>query len=283
MKIETIALPMVNLALTEDWGSGDVTTERVVPEGASARGTILAREEGVLAGLVVARLAFTTAEPSIRFESLRRDGDSLRPGDAICSMVGAARGMLMAERVALNFLQRLSGVATATRRFVDAVKGTGAIILDTRKTTPGLRILEKYAVSVGGGGNHRFGLFDMYLIKDNHLKLAGGIAEAVTKCRGAGDDLPVEVEVSTLEELEEACAAGVDRVMLDNVSVREVRRACEVVRGITDPAGRPKVEVSGGITLDNVREMAQCGVDYISIGAITHSAPAVDMSLELEA
>lgn len=283
MKIETIAQPMVNLALTEDWGSGDVTTERVVPEGSSARGTIFAREEGVLAGLEVARLAFTTADPSIRFEPLRRDRDSLRPGDAISSMVGAARGMLMAERVALNFLQRLSGIATATRRFVDAVKGTGAIILDTRKTAPGLRILEKYAVSVGGGGNHRFGLFDMYLIKDNHLKLAGGIAEAVAQCRGAGDDLPVEVEVSSLEEVKEACAAGVDRVMLDNMSVREVRRACEVVRGITDPAGRPKVEVSGGITLDNVREMAQCGVDYISIGAITHSAPAVDMSLELEA
>ncbi len=283
MKIERIAQPMVNLALTEDWGSGDVTTERVVPGGVSAKGTIFARKEGVLAGLEVARLTFTTAEPSLRFKPLGRDGDSLRPGDAICAIDGSARGMLMAERVALNFLQRLSGVATATRRFVEAVKGTGAIILDTRKTTPGLRILEKYAVSVGGGGNHRFGLFDMYLIKDNHLKLAGGIVDAVSRCRAAGDDLPVEVEVSNLEQLKEACASGADRVMLDNMSEREVRRACEVVRGIADPAGRPKVEVSGGITLDNVREMALCGVDYISIGAITHSAPAIDMSLELEA
>jgi nicotinate-nucleotide pyrophosphorylase (carboxylating) len=283
MKIETIAQPMVSLALTEDLGSGDVTTDGIVPEGASARGTILARSSGVLAGLDVARLAFTTAEPSLSFEPHVKDGGSLVPGQAICVIRGPARGILIAERVALNFLQRLSGVATSTRRFVEAVKGTGATILDTRKTTPGMRILEKYAVSVGGGGNHRFGLFDMYLIKDNHLKLAAGIAEAVGRCRAAVPDLPVEVEVSTIDELREACAAGVDRVMLDNMSLGEVKRACEIVREITDTAGRPKVEVSGGITLDNVREMALCGVDYISIGAITHSAPAVDMSLELEA
>ena len=283
MKLERIAEPMVRLALTEDFGSGDITTEAIVPADATATGTIVARAEGILAGLAVGRLAFAAADPSVVHKALLKDGAALRPGEAICKVSGPARGILAAERVALNFMQRLSGVATATRRFVEAVKGTGVTILDTRKTTPGLRVLEKYAVSVGGGGNHRFGLFDMYLIKDNHLKIAPGIGEAVAMVRGSESGLPVEVEVTTLEELAEACAAGVDRVMLDNMSLDEVRRACEIVKNIPEGRGRPKVEVSGGVTLKGVRDLALCGVDYISVGAITHSATAVDMSLELEA
>jgi nicotinate-nucleotide pyrophosphorylase (carboxylating) len=282
MKLERIAGPMVKLALTEDIGSGDVTTDSVVPEDATAAAAIVARAEGVLAGLDVARIAFVTVEPSIVFEPGLKDRAAVKPGVEICRMRGPARGILTSERVALNFLQRLSGIATMTRRFVDAVKGTGAVILDTRKTTPGLRVLEKYAVSVGGGGNHRFGLFDMYLIKDNHLKIAGGVREAVGRARSAKSDLLVEVEVTTIEELKEACAAGVDRVMLDNMTLDQVRAACEIVKRLPEAEGRPKVEVSGGVTLTNARDLALCGVDYISVGALTHSAPGLDMSLELE-
>jgi nicotinate-nucleotide pyrophosphorylase (carboxylating) len=282
MKLERIAGPMVKLALTEDIGAGDVTTEGVVPEDATAAGAVIARATGVLAGLDVARIAFATIAPSIAFEPLLKDGAAVKPGVEICKIRGPARGILTAERVALNFLQRLSGIATVTRRYVDAVKGTGAVILDTRKTTPGLRVLEKYAVSVGGGGNHRFGLFDMYLIKDNHLKIAGGVREAVSRARSAKSDLAVEVEVTTIEELKEACAAGVDRVMLDNMPLDLVKTACEIVKGLPEAEGRPKVEVSGGVTLESVRDLALCGVDYISVGALTHSAPGLDMSLELE-
>lgn len=282
MKLERIAEPMVRLALTEDIGAGDVTTEGLVPEDATAAGAIIARAEGVLAGLDVARIAFLTAAPSIAFQPTLKDRAAVKPGVEICKISGPARGILTAERVALNFLQRLSGIATATRRFVDAVKGTGAVILDTRKTTPGLRVLEKYAVSVGGGGNHRFGLFDMILIKDNHLKIAGGIREAVAKARRAKSDLMVEVEVTSVAELKEACSAGVDRVMLDNMPLDQVKAACEIVRRIPEAEGRPKVEASGGVTLKSVRDLALCGVDYVSVGALTHSAPALDMSLELE-
>lgn len=281
MKLETIAGPMISLALTEDLGSGDVTTEAIVPEDCTVRGAIHARGEGVLAGVDVARLTFTTAEPTIVFETAIKDGQTVKPGDEICRIAGQARGILAAERVALNFLQRLSGVASATRRFVDAVSGTHTTILDTRKTTPGLRILEKYAVSVGGGGNHRFGLFDMFLIKDNHLKIAPGIGEAVKLAREANSDIPIEVEVTTIEELKEACASGADRVMLDNMPLDKVRESCRIVKRF--PVGqRPKIEASGGVTLETVREIALCGVDYISIGAITHSALSLDMSLELE-
>lgn len=281
MKLETIAGPMISLALTEDLGSGDVTTDAIVPEDAAVRGSIYARAKGVLAGVDVAKITFATADPSIIFKRAFKDGVSVKSGDEICRISGPARGILIAERVALNFLQRLSGIATATRLFVEAVSGTNAVILDTRKTTPGLRILEKYAVSVGGGGNHRFGLFDMFLIKDNHLKIAPGIGEAVRLARAAGPEIPIEVEVTTLDELREACASGVDRVMLDNMSIKEVKEACERVRSF--PVGqRPKIEVSGGVTLKTVREIALCGVDYISVGRITHSAPALDMSLELE-
>jgi nicotinate-nucleotide pyrophosphorylase (carboxylating) len=284
MKLETIAAPLVNLALTEDLGSGDITTDSVVPEGAVGTGRIVARGEGVLAGCDVGRLAFTRVDSSLAFKAVLNDGASLKPGLEVCVVKGPARGILKAERVALNFLQRLSGVATMTRRFVEAVSGTGVAILDTRKTTPGLRVLEKYAVAVGGGSNHRFGLFDMYLVKDNHLRLAGGIREAIRRIKRNGLDLPVEVEVRTLEELEEACQAGADRVMLDNMSVEDVEKACEIVRTArSKTAGRKiEVEISGGVDLSNVRSYAVKGVDYISVGAITHSAPALDINLVLE-
>lgn len=284
MKLETIAEPLVNLALTEDLGSGDITTDSVVPEGAQATGKIIAKEEGVLAGCDVAKLAFARTDPSLSFEALLNDGASLKRGLEICKVKGPARGILKAERVALNFLQRLSGVATVTRRFVEAVSGTGVLILDTRKTTPGLRVLEKYAVAVGGGHNHRFGLFDMYLVKGNHLGLAGGIGEAVRIIRHSGLDLPVEVEVRTIEELEEACAAGADRVMLDNMSVEDIKRACEIVKGAgsKSPKKKPQLEVSGSIDLGNVRDFAIKGIDYISVGGITHSAAALDMNLVME-
>lgn len=285
MKLETIAAPMVNLALTEDLGSGDITTDSVVAGEAEATGRIFARGEGVLAGCAVARLVFVQAEPSLAFEALVKDGTSLKPGLEICKVTGPARGILRSERVALNFLQRLSGVATMTRRFVEAVSGTGVLILDTRKTTPGLRVLEKYAVSVGGGRNHRFGLFDMYLVKGNHLRLVKDIGEAVRRIRGPGVNLPIEVEVRTFQEVEEACAAGVDRIMLDNMSPEDVKKACEIVEKTFGGASgkRPELEVSGGVNLDNVRDFALSGVDYISVGEITHSAPAVDMNLVLEA
>jgi nicotinate-nucleotide pyrophosphorylase (carboxylating) len=281
MKLETIAGPMISLALTEDLGSGDVTTDAIIPEDAVVKGAIYARAEGVLAGLDVAKIAFATADPGIVIEAEVKDGERVKPDQKICAIGGPARGILMAERVALNFLQHLSGIASATRRFVDAASGTNATILDTRKTTPGLRILEKYAVSVGGGGNHRFGLFDMFLIKDNHLKIAPGVGEAVKRAREANPEIPVEVEVTTMEELREACASGADRVMLDNMSLEEIREACDIVQG-SRVGQRPKIEVSGGVTLETVREIALCGVDYISVGGITHSAPALDMSLELD-
>jgi nicotinate-nucleotide pyrophosphorylase (carboxylating) len=281
MKLETIAGPMVSLALTEDLGSGDITTEAIVPEDATVCGTIYAREKGVLAGVDVAGIAFAAVDQSIIFEPVLKDGSPVQPDDVICRISGPARGILMAERVALNFLQRLSGIASATRLFVECVSGTNATILDTRKTTPGLRILEKYAVSVGGGGNHRFGLFDMFLIKDNHLKIVPGIGEAVKRVRASNPEIPVEVEVTTIDELKEACVSGADRVMLDNMSLDEVKEACGIVRR-GSMGQRPKIEVSGGVKLDTVREFALCGVDFISVGALTHSSPALDMSLELE-
>jgi nicotinate-nucleotide pyrophosphorylase (carboxylating) len=281
MKLETIAGPMISLALTEDLGSGDITTEAIVPEDAAVKGSILARAGGVIAGVDVVKLTFATADPAIVFERKTKDGEAVKPDQEICRISGPARGILVAERTALNFLQRLSGIASMTRTFVDAVSGTNTTILDTRKTTPGLRILEKYAVSVGGGGNHRFGLFDMFLIKDNHLKISPGIDHAVKQARAANADIAVEVEVTTIDELKEACASGADRVMLDNMTLDQVRESCDIVKNF--PVGqRPKVEVSGGVTLETVREYALCGVDYISVGGLTHSAPALDMSLELE-
>ena len=271
------ALRLVGLALREDVGPGDWTTLWTVPPDLRAEGAISAEEEGVICGLRVAEMVFRKVDPGLSFSPRFRDGERVRPGDVVAVVEGPARGMLTAERTALNFLGRLSGIATLTARYVEALRGTKARVLDTRKTTPGWRALEKYAVRCGGGENHRMGLYDMVLIKDNHIALAGGIAEAVRRVRESmgSRKLKVEVEVRTLKELEEALASGVDRVLLDNMSPEEVREAVGLVRG------KVEVEASGGITLENIGRYAEAGVDYISVGAITHSARSLNISMDL--
>jgi nicotinate-nucleotide pyrophosphorylase (carboxylating) len=273
-------LRIVDLALAEDVGEGDWTTLWTVPEERLAAARIVAKAGGVIAGLDVARLTFARVDPRVEFEALVTDGDAIAPGAEVVRLRGPARSLLTGERVALNFLQRLSGVATRTRDFVDAVAGTGARILDTRKTTPGMRWLEKQAVLAGGGTNHRFGLHDMVLIKENHIRAAGGITGAVAAVeeRNAGR-LAVEVEVTDLEELDEALAAGIDRVLLDNLPLEALR---EAVRRARSAGSAVKIEASGGISLKTVRDVADTGVDYISVGALTHSAPALDLSLLFE-
>ncbi len=293
--LESIALPLVKYALSEDVGTGDITTLNAVPAGVKARAALVARAAGVAAGVDVARLAFREAEPTLKFRPAVKDGDPLSPGVAIAQVVGDIGGLLKAERTALNFLQHLSGIATLTRRFVDAVAGSGAVILDTRKTTPGLRFLEKYAVQCGGGQNHRLALWDMYLVKDNHIRAAGGVTAALDRiARTRQGDLLLEVEVESLDQLEEALRPDVDRILVDNRPPDEVRLAVARVDAwcrdhpIESPRARPgarrwpEIEVSGGITLDTARAYAATGVDYLSVGALTHSAPALDVSLELE-
>ncbi len=262
--------------LAEDIGHGDLTTRLVTPPGARAIAVVLAREAGVLCGLPVASLVFAELDPACTVEALVAEGEPVQPDQVVARVRGTLASILSAERLALNLLQRLSGIATLTRRYVEAVAGTGVAILDTRKTTPGLRALEKYAVRVGGGRNHRFGLFDGILIKDNHIRAAGGVAAAVQRARArAPHPLRIEVEVTTLAELEEAIAAGADWVLLDNMDLESIRTAVERA------AGRVKLEVSGGVTLERVRAIAETGVDAISVGALTHSARALDLSLEL--
>ncbi len=271
---------IVELALAEDIGAGDVTTLATVPAGAQAHGVIVAKAPGVISGLDVAGAVFRRVDPAIAYEPRVADGQRVASGDAVVGVAGPARGLLTAERVALNLLQRLSGVATLTARYVEAVAGTGARIVDTRKTTPGLRLLEKAAVRHGGGRNHRVGLGDGVLIKDNHLAAIGPpgtdrVARAVGLARErAPHTLRIEVEVTTPEEAAEAVAAGADVILLDNMAVPALRRAVELV------AGRALLEASGGITLDTVRAVAETGVDIISVGALTHSAPALDLSLK---
>jgi nicotinate-nucleotide pyrophosphorylase (carboxylating) len=262
-------------ALAEDVGSGDVTTEATVPADAVGSAEILVKEPGVVCGLAVAEATFRALDDEIRFLALVEDGTVVSEVPAaVATVSGAERTILTGERVALNFLGRLSGIATLTRRYADAVEGTGAAVLDTRKTTPGLRALEKYAVACGGGKNHRFGLDDAVLVKDNHLRAAGSIAAAVEGVRML-TDLPVEVECETLAQVEEALAAGVDAILLDNMPLDELRAAVAVT------GGRARLEASGGITLDSIRAVAETGVDEISVGALTHSAPSLDVSLEL--
>ncbi|RLE29812.1 carboxylating nicotinate-nucleotide diphosphorylase [Candidatus Acetothermia bacterium] len=269
------ARPLIELALAEDVGSGDLTTESTIPEGRSGQAAIVAKAHGVLAGLPVAAEVFRRVDARIGFEALALDGEPVAPGDVVARLQGPLPGILTAERTALNFLARLSGIATTTARFVDAVAPYKAVILDTRKTTPGWRLLEKYAVRCGGGRNHRLGLYDMVLIKDNHIAACGSISEAVRRVRAAGGEVPIEVEVRTLEELEEALGLGVDRILLDNMDQATLREAVHLA------GGKVPLEASGGITLENVAQVAACGVDFISVGAITHSAPALDLSLEL--
>jgi nicotinate-nucleotide pyrophosphorylase (carboxylating) len=271
----------VKMALTEDVGSGDVTTLATVPESGGARALMVAREELVVAGIDLAEAAFRELSRDVRVERLLSDGQSAREGQSLLRVEGPARAILTAERVALNFVQRLSGIATLTSDFVRAVTGTAAQILDTRKTTPGWRQLEKYAVRCGGGHNHRSGLFDMVLIKDNHLaSLAGekpnSIAAAVTRARKKYPALKIEVETDTLEQVQQAVEAGADIILLDNMHPAELRAAVEIVRG------RAKAEASGGVTLASARLIAESGVDFISVGALTHSARAVDIGLDFQ-
>jgi nicotinate-nucleotide pyrophosphorylase (carboxylating) len=273
----------VNNALDEDLGRGDITSRSVIRSGVRARGSFLAKQDFILAGLEVAEAAFNAFDPEMQIESSATDGDQIRAGKSFARLLGEAQELLAAERVALNFLQRLSGIATLTRRFVDAIEGTSARIVDTRKTTPGMRMLEKYAVTAGGGRNHRLGLDDGILIKDNHLALGGGITEAVRRARDSAGHLhKIEVEVSNLEEVREALAANADVLLLDNMTPAQVRQAVDAVKASNESGRQTLTEASGMINIQNVREYAEAGVDLISIGAITHSAPAVDISFKLK-
>jgi nicotinate-nucleotide pyrophosphorylase (carboxylating) len=272
---------IVSNALAEDLGSGDVTSEALVPSELEGKASILVKRDGVLVGLDVAKEVFRQVDPSLRFKALVKDGAKIRKGGMVATVDGKVASILKAERTALNFLQHLSGIATETAQYVDAVSGTKAIITDTRKTIPGLRLLEKYAVRAGGGRNHRLNLGDGVLIKDNHLvalRSSGvGLGEAVKKARKrAPRARKVEVEVESVKQAQEALSAGADIIMLDNMNVKDMRRVVELVQG------RALLEASGGITLDNVRSVAEAGVDLISVGALTHSAKALDISLEVE-
>jgi nicotinate-nucleotide pyrophosphorylase (carboxylating) len=265
----------VRRALNEDVRDGDITTDATVPPAQRARGVFVVKSDCVLAGLDIAFEAFRQLDPEVRAGAFRHDGDPCPTGEEIAEVTGSARALLMGERTALNFLQRLSGIATRARRFVDA-SGGRITILDTRKTTPTLRALEKYAVRAGGATNHRAGLFDAVLIKENHIHLAGGVRRAVDRCRAHNPGRSIEIEAETLQEVEEALAANVDVVLLDNMSTSDVRTAVALTQG------RTTIEISGGVTLERLPELAATGADFVSVGALTHSAPAADISFEIE-
>jgi nicotinate-nucleotide pyrophosphorylase (carboxylating) len=277
MVMRLIIEPIVRAALLEDLGrAGDITSDAIVPAEAQIEAVMATRQPGIIAGLEAALLAFELAEPTLRIERLRADGARVARGDRVAHIAGPARGVLAAERTALNLVSRMSGVATATRALADAIAGSKAKIVCTRKTTPGLRTLEKEAVRLGGGANHRFGLDDAMLIKDNHLALAGGVRPALERARAyAGHLVKIELEVDTLEQLAEALAVGVDAVLLDNMSPPTLRRAVAMVEG------RAVTEASGRISPDTVTEVAATGVDLISSGWITHSAPILDLGLDI--
>jgi nicotinate-nucleotide pyrophosphorylase (carboxylating) len=273
---------VVSRALEEDIGPMDITTGLIIPPDRTAHGTIKAEEALVLAGVQVAREVFLTLDPEVHYEPCARDGDPLKKGQVIVTLYGRAACLLSGERVALNFLQRLSGIATLSKKFAGRVQGTRATVVDTRKTTPGLRILEKYAVRVGGCGNHRFGLFDGVLIKENHIAIAGGVGPAVRLAReGAPHTAKVEVETGSLKEVREAVRAEADIIMLDNMDTPSIRKAVQWIR---KEGNHPVlIEVSGRMTLARIQEMAEAGVDLISVGALIHSAPWADISMDLTA
>jgi nicotinate-nucleotide pyrophosphorylase (carboxylating) len=271
---------LVDRTLAEDLGWGDVTTEAIIPAELTGKASMVAKARGILAGIEVARLVFCRVDPSVQFDIIIPEGSGIQPGDLIAKLEGKVASILKGERTALNFLQRLSGIATETSRYVEAIKGLDSRIVDTRKTTPGMRVLEKHAVRVGGGHNHRLHLGDGVLIKDNHLAAlrSQGLAmkDIISRARDrAPFNLKVEVEVRTAQEAVEAVEAGADIVMLDNMGLEEMRQAVQLVKG------RALIEASGGITLDNVRRVAETGVDLISVGALTHSARSLDISLEM--
>lgn len=264
---------ILDRALAEDIGTGDATTNSIIPARAEVKAKLIARAAGVIAGLTIAEATFRFLDDEIKFNSTLSDGDQIGPGQTIADIQGPARAILTAERTALNFLGRMSGIATLTREYVNEVRGTRAKILDTRKTAPNLRLLDKMAVRFGGGENHRMGLYDMILIKDNHIDFAGSITEAVKRAHEAKSGLEIEVEARTLTDVSECLELAVNWIMLDNMRLDEMREAVRRVNG------RAKVEASGNVTIENVRSIAETGVDYISVGALTHSVRALDVSL----
>ena len=270
---------LIDLAFAEDIGDGDHTTLCCIPETAMGKSHLLIKEDGILAGVEVAKRVFARFDPEMKVEVLIGDGAHVRKGDIAMVVSGKVRSLLQTERLMLNIMQRMSGIATMTNKYVERLKGTNTHVLDTRKTTPGMRMLEKQAVKIGGGMNHRIGLFDMILLKDNHVDFAGGIANAINRCheylRVKGLDLKIEIEVRNFDELRQAMeCGGINRIMLDNFSVADTRKAVEMV------AGRFETESSGGITFNTIRDYAECGVDFISVGALTHSVKGLDMSFK---
>ena len=268
---------IIQRALLEDIGSGDVTTNCIVPDKTMFRGDFIVKEDGVIGGLEVAALTFSLVDKQVTFIPKVKEGKKVKKGNIVAEVSGPARSLLSGERVALNFLQRMSGIATLTRKFADAVQGTSAVILDTRKTAPGLRFFDKWSVQLGGGQNHRFGLFDMVLIKENHITVAGSISEAVARVRAKWNkEMKIEVEVRNLTELQEALKLKVDRILLDNMTSGEIAEAVSLTKG------RIPLEASGNVNLDNVAAIAATGVNFISVGKLTHSVKALDISLLLK-
>ena len=269
---------LISLAFSEDVGDGDVTTLSTIPAEEKGKQRLIIKEEGILSGVNIARMVFEQFDPSMKMTVFIEDGSHVKPGDIAFEVEGSVRSLLQTERTMLNIMQRMSGIATITAKYQDRLKGLKTRVLDTRNTTPGMRVLEKEAVKTGGGANHRMGLHDMILIKDNHVDFAGGITKAVEAakkyCKETGKDLKIEVEVRNTDEIKEALAAGVDRIMLDNFTPERTREAVKLINGATE------IESSGGITLKTLRDYGECGVDYISVGALTHSVKGLDMSFK---
>ena len=279
LKVEELVDRLIDLSFAEDIGDGDHTTLCCIPEDAMGKSKLLIKEDGILAGVEIAKEVFHRFDPTMQVEVLMGDGTKVKKGDVAMIVTGKVRSLLQTERLMLNIMQRMSGIATMTAKYVERLKGTHTRVLDTRKTTPGMRMLEKQAVKIGGGCNHRIGLFDMILLKDNHVDFAGGIANAINRChdylKQKGLDLKIEIEVRNFDELKQAMyCGGIDRIMLDNFSVADTKKAVEIV------GGEYETESSGGITFDTLRDYAECGVDYISVGALTHSVKGLDMSFK---
>ena len=279
LSVEELEDRLIDLAFAEDIGDGDHTTLCCIPEDAMGKSHLLIKEDGILAGVEVAKRVFARFDPTIKVEVLIEDGAEVKKGDIAMIVTGKIRSLLQTERLMLNIMQRMSGIATMTRRYVKRLEGTKTRVLDTRKTTPGMRMLEKQAVKIGGGTNHRIGLFDMILLKDNHVDFAGGIENAINRCheylKAKGLDRKIEIEVRSFDEIRRVMACGgVDRIMLDNFSVEDTRKAVEMI------GGKYETESSGGITYDTMRPYAECGVDFISVGALTHSVKGLDMSFK---
>ena len=279
LKVEELVDRLIDLSFAEDIGDGDHTTLCCIPEDAMGKSKLLIKEDGILAGVEIAKEVFHRFDPTMQVEVFMGDGSKVKKGDVAMIVTGKVRSLLQTERLMLNIMQRMSGIATMTSKYVERLEGTHTRVLDTRKTTPGMRMLDKQAVKIGGGCNHRIGLFDMILLKDNHVDFSGGIANAINRCheylKEKGLDLKIEIEVRNFEELKQAMdCGGIDRIMLDNFSVEDTKKAVEIV------GGKYETESSGGITFDTLRDYAECGVDFISVGALTHSVKGLDMSFK---